>query len=59
MGTARTRANYKYSKKAYDRIAVMVKKGRKSEIRAVADKAGQSLNAYIIQAIEQRMEREK
>ena len=32
-GTARTRANNKYNAKAYDRVALMVKKGKREEYR--------------------------
>ena len=38
MPTARTKANRKYNEKAYDRIALTVKKGRKEEIKKTAEK---------------------
>lgn len=40
----------RYNDKAYDRIALVVVKGRKDEIRAAAERAGLSLNAYIVKA---------
>lgn len=44
-----------YNSKAYDRIAVIVHKGRKDIIQAAAERAGLSLNAYIVKAIERQM----
>jgi hypothetical protein len=45
----RTSAEVKnrYNAKAYDRIAVVVKKGEKDLIKSHADALGLSLNAYI------------
>lgn len=45
----------KYNSKAYDRIEITPIKGGKAEIKAAADRAGQSVNAYILQAVQQRM----
>lgn len=47
----------RYEAKAYDKILVRVPKGRRDEIQAAAEAAGQSVNAYIIEAIDRRMER--
>ena len=41
-----------------DRINLTVPKGKKEQIKAVADKVGLSVNAYINQAIDERMERD-
>lgn len=46
----------KYNSKAYDRIEITPIKGGKAEIKAAADRAGQSVNAYILQAVQQRMD---
>lgn len=59
MGKASTRAHNKYNSKTYDRINYVVVKGEKEQIKAAADGAGQSVNAYITQAVRERMEREK
>lgn len=53
---ARIRANNKYNDKAYDRINIAVPKGKKAEIQAAADAAGESVNAYIKKAVELRLE---
>ena len=45
----------RYNSKAYDRIAVVVVKGRKAIIQAAAERAGLSLSAYIVKAIERQM----
>ena len=41
-GTAQTRAKNKYNAKAYDRIALQVKKGRKETLKAHAEQHGES-----------------
>lgn len=57
MGKSKTRAQNKYIAKTYDRLYPFVPKGRKSEIQAAADAAGESLNDFIVKAIDERMER--
>lgn len=59
MSKSQTRASNKYNAKAYDRLAIQVKKGRKAEIQAAAEKQGESLNAYVVNAVEQRMKTEQ
>lgn len=49
----------RYMQKAYDRLNVLVPKGRRDEIKAAASTAGESMNQYIVTAINQRMERDK
>ena len=58
MAKSQTRASNKYNAKAYDRLAVQVYKGSREIIRAAAEKAGESTNAYVIGAIDQRMKSE-
>lgn len=41
-----------------DRVSIAMAKGKKDEIKAAATAAGESMNQYIIGAIEQRMERD-
>ena len=45
----------RYNSKAYDRIVVVVSKGRKDIIHAAAERAGLSLSAYIVKAIDRQM----
>ena len=56
---ARTRANNKYNAKAYDRINIAVPKGQKDIIQARATTQGKSVNAYVIEAISEKLERDK
>ena len=59
MGTARTRASNKWNAKSYDRVNLVLKKEAsptKEEVQAAADAVGESLNAYIVEAIRQRLE---
>lgn len=59
MGTARTKANNKWNAKAYDRVNLVLKKEispTKDEVQAAADANCESLNAYIVEAIRQRLE---
>ena len=48
---------HEYNKKNYDRIEISVPKGQKIIIKETAKAAGQSVNEYINQAINERMER--
>lgn len=52
MAKAQTVASNKYNAKAYDRIALQVQKGKRDEIRKVAEAKGLSLNAYIKKLIQ-------
>lgn len=58
-GTPQTRAKNKYNAKAYDRIALQVKKGRKDIIKAHAENNGESINGFVNRAIDETMERDK
>lgn len=51
MATSK-KAVAKYKKKAYDQILLLVKSGRRDEIKASAAKAGLSVNEFINRAIE-------
>lgn len=58
QGTAQTRAKNKYNAKAYDRVALQVKKGRKDIIKQHAEQHGESLNGFINRAIDETIERD-
>lgn len=55
MAKAQTKASNKYNAKAYDRIALQVKKGQREEIRQFAESKGLSLNGYINKLISEDM----
>ena len=52
VSKAQQKAVNKYMSEKYDRINLVVPKGRRDELRAKADAAGKSLNAYLIGLIE-------
>lgn len=54
---AKIAANNRYTAGAYDRLYPFVPKGRKAEIQAVADAVGETLNEFIVKAIDERMTR--
>ena len=56
---AQQKAVNKYVKANYDLYQIKMPKGKKDVIKAVAAAAGESLNQYIIGAVEQRMERDR
>lgn len=57
-GKTSNESKAKYNAKAYDRINIAVTKGRKETIRAAAEAHGQSINAYIVSAIDEKLERD-
>lgn len=60
MGFTSNEVKNRYRKKTYDQINIGLRKdsGQLAAYRAAADAAGQSLTAYILQAINERMQRD-
>ena len=56
---ASQRAVNKYIANNYDRLNITVPKGKKVEYKAAAEAEGKSLNAFIIECVEKRMEEVK
>ncbi len=56
---AQKEATARYNKKAYDRIDVIVPKGKRQIIKDFAAKQGKSLNRFICDAIDYQMNKEK
>lgn len=56
---AQKEATARYNKKAYDRIEIKVKKGRKAGIFAYAASHGKSVNQFIVDLIDKEMQIEK
>lgn len=52
MSKTSSAAKRRYNAKAYDRIEIWVKAGRKAVIKEAAAQAGMSVNAYITAAID-------
>ena len=61
ISEAKKRANKKWNDanmtERYDRLNILVPKGRKAAIQAASDAAGQSLNGFVTTAIDERIER--
>lgn len=55
---ARKEGNRKWDAANLDRVSIAMPKGKKEEIKAVAAAVGESMNQYIIAAIDQRIERD-
>ena len=58
VSEAQTKASIKYLEKL-DEIRIRMPKGKKDDIKAAASTAGESMNQYIVSAIDQRMERDE
>lgn len=58
VSKSQQKAVHKYVKANYDRLELTVPKGRKDDIKSAAAAAGESMNQYIINAVDQRMERD-
>ena len=52
---SRQKANNKYLTEKVDNISLHVPKGQKEVIKAAATKAGVSMNQYIVEAINERL----
>jgi len=48
-----------YNLKAYDRLEIKVKKGRKAELKAHAAEQGESLNGFVNRAIAEAEQRDQ
>lgn len=55
---ARRRATAKYLKETVEDVRIRVPKGQKAIIKAHADKNGESMNQFVIRAINETMERD-
>ena len=58
MTDAQKRANAKWNKANTDMIAARCPKGTKAKVQALSTMAGQSVSAYILQAIKERCARD-
>ena len=56
MGKTSTASKQKYNEKAYDRIALVVKKGTKDRLKVHAEQQGETLNGFITRAIENQIQ---
>ena len=56
---ARKEGNRKWDAANLDRVSIAMAKGKKDDIKAAATAARESMNQYIVNAINQRMDRER
>lgn len=56
VSKAQMAATKRFEDKNYDKILVRLPKGAKENIQAAATKSGESVNAYIVGAINTRLE---
>lgn len=56
---AQQKAVAKYMKENYDIFQVRMPKGKKEQVKAAAESAGKSLNGYINEAIDEKMQTEQ
>ena len=59
VSEAQKKAVTKYVKEKYDRVVLTMPKGKRDIIKAAADTVGESVNGYITQAVDERMERDR
>ena len=57
-GKTSSESKRKWNAKAYDLIQINVQKGQKDIIKAAATAQNKSLNAFIVEAIKEKIERE-
>lgn len=57
VSKAQQKATNKYITKRYDRINLILPKGKKDEIQTAAQAAGKSVNAFISEAIEEKLKK--
>jgi predicted HicB family RNase H-like nuclease len=55
---AQQKAVHKYVKNNYDRLEITVPKGQKSIFKAHAEQQGESMNQFVVRAINETMERD-
>lgn len=56
-GKTSNESKRKYNEKAYDRIQLVVKKGKKEGIKTYAENHGYSLNSFVNEAIDEKMQK--
>ena len=58
ISKAQQKAVHKYVKNNYDRMEITVPKGQKAVIKSHAEQQGESMNQFVIRAINDTMERD-
>lgn len=58
VSKAQQKAVQKYIKNNYDRVVLTLPKGKRDEIKRYAELENKSMNAYIVQAIDEKIFRD-
>lgn len=58
ISKAQQKAVHKYVKNNYDRLEITVPKGRKAEIKKHAEAHGESVNSFIVRAVNETIKRD-
>lgn len=58
VSKAQQKASAKYKKSNYDRMEILLEKGRKAELQEHAQQHGESLNAFVNRAIDNQVEQD-
>ena len=58
VSKAQKAATAKYEAKAYDKVLVRLPRGKKSEIELTAKAEGKSVNGFISEAIDEKLQRD-
>ena len=58
MGKTSSAVKNRYNAKAYDRVSLMLPKGRKQVVEAHAEGQGETVNGFIKRAIDETMQRD-
>jgi predicted HicB family RNase H-like nuclease len=59
MGKTSSKVKNRYNEKVYDRLNIVVPKGRKSQLQDYAQSRGESLNGFVNRAIDETIGRDK
>lgn len=59
MGKTSSKVKNRYNEKVYDRITLVVPKGKKEELQAYAASQGESLNSFVNRAIMEAINRQE
>lgn len=58
VSKAQIRATQKYISKTYDRLELRLPKGERENVKKHAEKMGESLNQFLVRAVEEAMRRD-
>ena len=58
VSKAQQKASAKYKKSNYDRMEILLEKGRKADLQEHAQQRGESLNGFVNRAIDNQVEQD-